>query len=123
MPDARLAALIHERRGIVILRSSCRRSLAGISYFPQIQLHSGRKEGEGEQKHERRTIAILFAAALVALASVFGVTVCGGAAGGGGAQKKVQEAKQKVEKKIQEGKQKVEKKVQQGKQKVGKKGY
>jgi hypothetical protein len=70
----------------------------------------------------KRRFAMLFAAALlVALASVFGVTACGEGAGGG-AQKKVQEAKQKVEKKVQEGKQKAGKKVQQGKQKVGKKG-
>jgi hypothetical protein len=55
----------------------------------------------------KRKFVILFAVALVALASVLGVTACGG-----GAQKKVQEAKQQVEKKVQEGR-----------QQVGKKGY
>ena len=60
----------------------------------------------------KRRFAILFAAALlVALASVFGVTACGG-----GAQQKVQEGKQKVEKNAQEAKQEVGKEVQQGEQ-------
>jgi hypothetical protein len=54
----------------------------------------------GAQKEDesmKRRFAILFAAALlVALASAFGVTACGG-----GAQKKVQQGKQKVGKKGQ----------------------
>jgi hypothetical protein len=77
----------------------------------------------------KRKFVILFAAALIALASVLGVTACGG-----GAQKKVQEAKQQVEKKAKEAKQQAGKqakearqqagkKMQQGKQKVGRNGY
>ena len=64
---------------------------------------------------KRRRFAILFAAALVALVSVCGVSACGGGAGGG-AQQKAQEGKKQVEKQAQEGKKKAGKKVQQGKQ-------
>jgi uncharacterized cupredoxin-like copper-binding protein len=74
-------------------------------------LHGGTKEREGEKTMKRRRFAILFAAALVALGSVCGVSACGG-----GAQQKAQEGKQQVEKQAEEAKKKAGKKVQQGKQ-------
>jgi uncharacterized cupredoxin-like copper-binding protein len=81
------------------------------SYFRRSRYTEAGKKLK-ENKSMKRRFAILFAAALlVALASVFGVTACGG-----GAQQKVQEGKQKVEKKAQEAKQEVGKEVQQGEQ-------
>jgi hypothetical protein len=107
--------LSRELRLESVLRSSRRESLGGISYFPHMPLHGGTKEREGEKPMKRRRFTILFAAALVALVSVCGVSACGGGAGGG-AQQKAQEAKKKVEKQAQEAKKKAGKKVQQGKQ-------
>jgi uncharacterized cupredoxin-like copper-binding protein len=78
-------------------------------------LHGATKEREGEKTMKRRRFAILFAAALVALVAVCGVSACGGGAGGG-AQQKAQEGKKKVEEQAQEAKKKAGKKVQQGKQ-------